>query len=436
MQLIKDRELFFTNSMPKIKESFFTKTLLVFCMFFIIYDFSIIEKFRSITTGRIAVVVLFLIALFKGLPRLKKSNETKKMFSMCVFQLFLLVYTSLILFAIGVGTDKTATITNYIINFVILVPLEFYLLCVILKSLDDLMNILFVVTIIQCFVIVFALVSPSFANFVDNTINGNNPYWDYSHMRKLYYPGGINCITSLGALKLSVGIVPCIYFIQKNNHTFFYFISFLFISFSMIAVARTGFILFLAGLICLFSCVRNKKRLVLPIISMFIILFIVLIILIRRASFQSLFHRLFVLFENGLRDGFLNDYFHGETTVIPNISLKTIIGTGIVSGISGNGVVINADGGFIRMYTAFGLPLAIVFYIMIILTVYSLIRRTKEKATKLSLIFLAIIFLVGEFKEPFFYTRYCVILLFVVSYLNLKISSENILQNQGVYNEL
>lgn len=78
--------------------------------------------------------------------------------------------------------------------------------------------------------------------------------------------------------------------------------------------------------------------------------------------------RVDALFDKGIWDSFLKFYFYGSDTVIPPLTWETFWGLGILSGTSGSGITINADGAFIKMYAAVGPLLTIAFYICLFQT--------------------------------------------------------------------
>ena len=129
--------------------------------------------------------------------------------------------------------------------------------------------------------------------------------------------------------------------------------------------------------------------------------------------FGSVFPRVADLFERGVYGSFLKFYFDGGDTVIPPVSWETIIGIGLVSGTSGHGITVNADGGFFRMYAAIGLPLSIVFYIILFAIVLRALSRVRNATVKTVAWFFFAMMLIGEFKEFYLYTRYLLTLYFV-----------------------
>ncbi len=79
------------------------------------------------------------------------------------------------------------------------------------------------------------------------------------------------------------------------------------------------------------------------------------------------FYRYELLQDESADNGFFYNYLKSEDVKIPPLSIGTFFGVGMLSGISGNGYHVNVDGGFLRFYSAFGLPTTILYYFPIML---------------------------------------------------------------------
>jgi len=138
----------------------------------------------------------------------------------------------------------------------------------------------------------------------------------------------------------------------------------------------------------------------------------------------GLFWRLVDLFERGFYNSFFRKYIgdvDNATAVLPPLSWETLLGTGITSGTSGNGIYVNIDGGFARLYVALGLPMACIFYLCMSYNMYLPIKRTQGFNYKLFLICMAVyILVIGEFKEYFIYESYAVAIYLVIIMLKEK----------------
>ena len=370
--------------------------------FFLVYPISPIPAFQALTTERLAVAILCLLVLIRRKFSFGKDPLLKKtQLAFACFQVFLLFY-SVLLLLIG-GSFEGTTLTASILNFILFaIPIN------LIDSVDELMRILFVITFIQCLIIVLGMVNGGFANFLDTVVNYNS-YFDFAFMRKGGYPGGWGCITSTGAMQLSLGLIACAYFILHRRLPIFYWCSFFFFGIVGTAVARTALLLFaVTFLFLVFDFCRTKKlRHILLFFATVAVVLAAIVVVIQLSGIGDVFfRRLQYLFELGLYEGFFKSYFADPTTVIPPLSVHTLFGTGIVSGVSGFGVAVNADGGFVRMYTAIGLPLAIVFYGFIYGMMIRFNLKISNKRTRIvAWLFLAFM-LLGELKEFYFYSRY------------------------------
>ena len=397
------------------KMVFFAKCMLVFG---IIYNHTIMSFSSVFSSERIAVFVLMAIIIMSGKIIIKKDYPYKYIKNMLLFQSFLFVYTLMLIAIIGKG--EGTNILGSIGNYLIMVPLEYIGLTYIFHDRDEFMHAILVVTLFQCIIILGGMLNDDIRYFVDEIYN-QNEYFDYSLYRTKGYPGGIACITSTGSLQISMGIIACLHFIQNKAKNIKYMICFAFISVMMTAVSRTGLVIAIVGAVLIFReslYIPSKKlgKLVLTTCAGMFIACIGILVFDIGDFITDMFRRVL----KGNIGAFFNAYFNADTTIIPGLSFKTMIGTGILSGTSGNGVSVNADGGFVRTYVALGLPLCMIFYYGIIILFKKIISYTKDKSIKAVLLCCCLIFWIGEFKEPFFYTRYLQVIMFVYLYLAVK----------------
>ena len=399
--------------------AFLWKTLLVF-MF--VYKNTPIDGMTFITSERVAVLLLFFTAVLKkngkvgdwrGLycNRLWKCEVT--------FQVFLLVYTLVLMMTFGVGDGST--LTEEIINFLIVTPIAVYSLRIVIESVDELMKILLIITLFQSIVVLAGFFSPSIGSFIDHLpMNQTHIYWTYDYYRSMGYPGGIACVAAKGSLQMALGCIASYYFISKESGSVKYWLYYFVIAIAMTAVARTGLII---SLIVFFFVIkdnlRNRKfgyKVALftgvALIGLLLTFFVVDSSLLVGNLGKS-FYRVYDLFERGFYNSFLKYYFHGSKTVIPPVSWKTIIGTNVLSGTSGNGVTVIVDGGYLRMYVALGIPLAIFFYVFQCVLMFKCRTSIKKKISRAICLLFTILLFLGEFKEFYFYLRYLIVLFFV-----------------------
>jgi hypothetical protein len=418
-KVIFEKPLIFNSKI----DSFFTSLFKVVLMFFLVYSFSPFSSYTAFLTDRITIVFLVILLVFNGGIIIRKRSQSLTSFlAFLGLQVFITLYCCLVLLIIGKGTGKT--LVSYSVNFLIFYGLGFFAIINLFSSTDEIMKVFIYITLIQCFIILLCMISKPFCSFIDSTFNSDS-HWDYASMRAEGYNGGIACITSTGVFQLCWGLVGCLYFLLKgrNRHYYFYSAIFVFITVVMTLVARTGPFLSLVFFVILMIATlsygekKTKVQFWRCWLAVLFVLSSVFLVLVFLGKFDSIFYRFSVLFRGGLGTFFQN-YFFGTSTSIPPLSFETIIGTATVSGLSGNGVYINADGGFVRMYSALGLPLCVLYYSIFGYFLLKMIKKQKTRNARfLNLaIFICLLFL--EFKEMHFGAGTFVTLSFVVSYLS------------------
>ena len=108
---------------------------------------------------------------------------------------------------------------------------------------------------------------------------------------------------------------------------------------------------------------------------------------------------------------------HGKSTVLPPLSTETIVGTGVPSGTSGNGVTVIVDGGFFRLYVAYGLILAIIFYVFFLHLIFRVSFSFKNKDIRYTMLLMSALIIIGEIKEWSIYASCHVTMFFLMALL-------------------
>ena len=371
-----------------------------------------------ISTIRITSAVFFLLFLFETLKKRKTkyhlvSKDIFKEVSRCV--LLLLVYSFILLLTVGFGKGDHIYMT--LINALLFSTLVTIFLVRVYDSIDEFMKSLLLVTIIQSIFIWLCTFYPSFGQRLDSIFLYN---YEHENLRELSYAYGLACTAAPGAIKYCLGLISCLYFYGKNKKVIYII---LFIAFVLTGtmMARTSLIFGVMGL-AIFPVISGKRITIKNILSVLIPLSVICLLLFNLISnnanfFSEQFSRLLYLFDVGFNDAFLKFYLDGQNTVLPPISSKTIIGTGISSGLSENGVYVNTDGGYLKNYVALGLIASALFYIKFFLSSIRLAFSYKCKANKaLMLFFVAYIFL-AEFKEWVVFGMYLLCVFYTVAIL-------------------
>lgn len=398
-------------------------------LFLYIYEFNFVYFGLPtfVTSRRLVVLILAFIVLTRSLVGQTKNlrieipprESSRSIFRVSALQLFLLIYVLLIYLVIGKGTGEM--VSNSILRLLLFGIVPIFLFYLYFDSLDGLMRAVLIATILQSLIIIACLASPAFQTRLDTIFALES---DYVAIHRSEYAGGLACITAPGALKFCIGLVACAYFLLKKKSGWFMA---LYLALSLMAtmIARTGLFIAAAGMLVflLYFAIEERNFRFFWVLLSIVLVIAVTIILFNYFDLWSFFAQRLTRFQKlsgGLYEGFFDAYFHESGNYIPELSLETWFGTGIVSGAAGNGVFVNADGGFLRLYVAFGLPLCIVFYLHLAYHMVRQIRFTKEKFVFYSLIFFAITMLMAEIKEYTLYNQYMICLFFAAAALSKK----------------
>ena len=330
----------------------------------------------------------------------------------------LFIHVCIISFVIGVGIDGQSMLP-VLINMFFFSFLPLLALIRINDSFHLFMKVILMVSLLQTFFVWLCLLAPSARDIIDKLFLYNV---ETEELRELY-AGGIACIAAPGCIKYSLGFVSCIYYIlnTKGIKSILFILLFIFLSITATMIARTGLVITLTGvLFLLLAGCRNFK--ISQFLTVMSVICIVVATLIYVASnnidfVAERFARLFYLFEVGVSDAFLNSYVAGGNTVIPPISLETLYGTAVVSGTAGNGVYVNADGGFVKNYVAFGLIATILFYIIFFFETIKLCFSYKVINNRIVMLFFMAIIIIAEFKEWIIFDMYMLCIFFTTAIL-------------------
>ncbi len=391
---------------------------LIIAVFFFVYTISLPGLPASLHTTRIVGFIIAIVAFFssKGKHKIASIFQNKSLKKLFLWNLWLIFYIGIIILSIGSGTGDNIITTC--INFVIFVPLAYYGFSYFIKTPEQLFKILIYITVIQSIIIITALIVPAFRDFLIISFYVGQSYWgeDFYEIERFVENGynlGLSCITSTGSMKMSLGMIGVTYFILSDSKKkLLYYLIFLLITFAAVSVARTSLVCAVACFLVI--CIYEIKKSSLDFIRLLLVVVIcgflfsnVISMFFISGNLEQIFKRLIQSTEDGyIRQWMSDGYIEGESTMVPPISVETIVGTGVTSGRSGNGIEVNVDGGYRRNYVAMGLITAIVNYIIIFGLYIKNARKSKNVVMKYMSILMLIIFAIGEFKEPFIYSMY------------------------------
>ena len=386
-----------------------------------IYIYSVFVSFipTFITNFKGMSLIAFALAVALDFFRFKPNDllPTKGSRSFYAWQVFLLLYVGCVEMVIGKGTGLR--IFNSITTMLVYMPLFLYAFKNLFRDKDELFTVLITVSVVQSAVIILGIMVPPFKDWINATFNSvKESNYDWETMSEHGYATGINCMTSKGALQLSLGMIGCLYFILRNRRVGLCWVLYLVISVAASAVARTGLLLAVIGAVV--ALIYQGRVSVLKIFKHLGVLLVlagavfgIVALFDLSEMVEEVFARLIRTFEDGIYDTFLDFYFDGEATVIPELNSNTFFGTGVTSGLSGNRVLINVDGGYIRTFFALGPIVAVLNYIVIAVVLIKEILRLKEKQDRTLAWVAVLVLVIGESKEYFIYERYYILLIFL-----------------------
>jgi len=386
-------------------------TIVLFCYIyqFDLQIFGLPEWFHSIRLSALMLYVLFGIHLLTNTStREPKSQGLRFYKSQFKLHVFLFIYMLFLFFAIGLreGEHMVVVLLNFF--FIRLIPI--YFCTKMFKSLDELMYVVLAATLLQTVIIWVSLLLPALGTIIDLTFNASDEFIGH----RTGYAGGLGCITAPGYLRYSLGQIACFYLFTRKNKLVFFIISIvLLITGTLIARTGlfTGFIVMLFMLLYMFRKKGGKS-----IISIAIVSFMLMVVAGQLLSNKDVlsflderYYRMTSLAEESRDGGFLKssffyNYLHGEGSVLPEISLSTLIGTGVPSGIAGNGVKVNIDGGYLRLYVAYGLLLAVFFYLYLFRGMIRVARKENDMDVRYTLVLTTVMLIMAEYKEWIFYS--------------------------------
>ena len=401
-----------SNRYTDRQDSIFRTTVLTILYFLFLYPFQV----PGLPFGTVIPVIglLAIISIFSfGRKNNNKLSSSKMVKNYWWWTIFLIVYISLLLSSNGSGNGSTP-IRDYV-NMLLILPI-FYISGIFLcRDIEDLMRLLYIGVIIQSIIIIAALFLPSlslalFLLIPEGGYNSDN-FGGIDMIDQVGYHVGLGVFTSAGSLKMAIGQVGAAYFLIKNRgiKLSFHLVVYMLITIATSLVSRTGLLVSVVGLLTVLTVKnkQNRQRAFGYVSSVIIILILGGIVATTFFSMDLLedsFKRLSDTAERGIFDTYFRGYIgEGGDNNIPPISVETIIGLGITYGTSGSGITTITDGGFMRNYSAMGLVVAIINYVIIAFFFIKRYNATISVEYKGIILFMAAIILIGEFKEYYIY---------------------------------
>lgn len=405
--------------------------ILTLICFLFLYSFQVPGLKIGTVMPIVGILTIYAVyAHVKGFYEKDNSRTSKMVRSYWIWNVFLLIYVFSLLQINGSGKGTTP-LMDYT-QMLIILPVFYISGKAIFRDAEELMKILYLGVILQTIIILAALVLPalSIALFMLIPEGGyNSEHFGGIDMIFQYgYHIGLGVFTSAGSIKMAIGQVGACFYLSKSRGSklFFHLIVFLLISVATSIVSRTGLLISIVGLLVVFFVKSRQKghnafKFGVLITILLIIGYFVSIKFINASFIEDTFTRIMVLNERGAKDTYFAGYT-GEVgdNVIPPLTNETLIGLGITYGVSGNNITTYTDGGFMRNYSAMGLIVAIINYLLIFLFFLKQYKANKDVVFKGSILFMFFAFIIGEFKESYTYYISPMCFFFLAFYLMEK----------------
>jgi hypothetical protein len=396
------------------RDSFVRTAFLTLLYFLFLYAFQVPGlPFGTVIPVLGILAVYTACEFFKGNVRKGKTRTSKMLRTYWWWNVFLIAYVSIILLIYGRGNGTTPQ-KDYL-QMMIILPLIFISGNLIFKDIKELMKILYIGVIIQSFIIIVALFIPAlslglFLLIPEGSFN-SDAYGGIDMIMQTGYHIGLGVFTSAGSLRMAIGQIGACYYLinSKGSKLITHLVLFFLITIATSVVSRTGLLISSVALL-VFLFVKRKQGGSKALGYLFLVCFIPLIGYYIISSFISTdflgetFRRLIDTADNGIHETYFRGYTgEGGDNTIPSISPETIIGLGITTGVSGSGITSITDGGFLRNYSAMGLVVAIINYIILSSFFLKQYKYSKVNEYKGIIFFMFCILLIGEFKEYYIY---------------------------------
>lgn len=362
--------------------------------------------FAGLTTRRFAVLVA-IIALFiksKQVRQVWTLMNSKKVRSF--FVLILLVACISFIHFLSRNVDNTvATYSEpWFFLYIILYVLVFSLFCAVeFQSLKEFAFVLVGVYLFQTLIIIRGLLNPSFRTFIYETFN--NSAGD-DRFGKTVEEGtrlmGINLAGAAGSIKMSTAAMSLVLLKMTNQiKTLWFWVFYAIIMLGTVFVGRTGILVEMGLLVPMVLSGKGRMGNLFQIVVVGIILI---------STIMSVLSLLDPVVSEVLWD-WMTESFHASDRAavnegvlkggIPPFSMDFILGTGMETGYTLNGITYDTDSGLIRTYMAYGIIGFILYYLAMfkLLTAHKLHFAPKS----INVFFktcVALAFII-EYKEPF-----------------------------------
>ncbi|GEM_PF-5634407 len=317
-------------------------------------------------------------------------------------------------------------------------------------SIKTVLRIVFGVVTLQSFFVLLSFISPSLRDFINSILNitderGLSNY----RMKGLSNFGGAS-LSYLQMIGVVYGGILLLLFNNTVKQKSFLSFGMFFIMLMQIFIGRTGLIASILIIVVIYfqQAINNKSffKLIFQNFAAIILVFLLFNIVVNLIppELQSSFNdkviaRSVELYDNFEESGELKTTSTEDLSTmyfLPNTDSGILFGEALWDDNAGirtyYGRLVDSDVGYVRLIFAVGAIVGLVFYSLYLFFIYDLWKIKYLKAIRLVLITLLIIFILGEFKEPFLVRPSGIIKsLFLLYFL---LSNKN--QNNNVSNTL
>lgn len=400
-------------------------------LFLFVFEILFVDM-PSILSSRKIIFVLLLIYFISASFRLKGYDNTlrlpinRKLLPIFLFYFGLIAYLLIIYISIGYSSNNE-NILMYLIYFIMYVLISPVLFLKVFNSAEEFVISFINAVMIQATIIYMQFLSEKCRIFLYNNFHQEG---NISFLR-MDRATGLGAEGAMLSLILFCGVFSCCYlilFVKKKKNIYLYIMC-IYILGACLITARTGFYLSLLTLIIvLFSLFLSKHG----VLSFLKILVSILVCVVVTTQVSSIFgiesYRVeYVLdwskklFSHGIEDTSAQELLNMK---VPELTIETLVGTGIKRGVTNSGTSIQHDSGYVQVCFALGLIIGALSYFMIYKLLFRLIKliKNKNKNKKMYLNYFIFILIIIEIKEPFMY-KY--ILPFYVILLTLLLFKED-----------
>lgn len=396
--------------------------------FLILFGFIFESPIISIITTRRLAIFISLIYLFLHYQSAKKIFKYINKIKFLIFTinltfcLFIVLINNMDLYYVAGNVYYNFT---YIIYFFVYVVV-FSVFCVIrFKNIINFSKVYISIMIFQSIIVFVSATNYDFRMFIYN-----NFYFSDDRFAKTIEWGsrviGINLHSAIGSVILCTGCIALIYLgINKKITNLKFICSYMLIMTATIFIGRTGLYLEMLSLFFYFCLnIKNIKN-----IMSIIIVCILLIILLQ-----------FVLskMENNIADYFMKwagELLNSDTRLntinilssmeYPKFSIEMIFGTNIMYGIVPGGNLMISDSGYLKIYCSIGVIGSMLYYSSFIFLFFSVWNYKNSKKNKLFFLYIGLLNLIIEYKEPFIQKYIFIWFLFLIMLFDKKYETDN-----------